>query len=247
MRAEIVTLFPDMVRAVLETSILGRAIAAGHLGVEITDLRQFGLGAYRRVDDIPYGGGAGMVLRPEPAFAAVEAVERRLGGPCRHLLPSPQGRPFTQAVAEDLAREPRPLLLLCGHYEGVDERVREGLDFEELSVGDYVLTGGELAALAILDAAARLVPGVLGDDRSARGDTFSQAAGRGLKHPQYTRPAVFRGMEVPEVLRSGDHAAIDRWRADAAHEATRAKRPDLALPAEGRTSAGDGQVPPGDG
>lgn len=230
MRAEIVTLFPDMVRAVLETSILGRAVAAGQLVCEVTDLRRFGLGHYRRVDDIPYGGGAGMVLRPEPAFAAVEAVERRLGAPCRRLLPSPQGRPFTQAVAEELAREPRPLLILCGHYEGVDERVRAGLEFEEISVGDYVLTGGELAALVILDAAVRLVPGVLGDDRSARGDTFSESAGRALKHPQYTRPPMFRGMEVPEVLRSGDHAAIDRWRAEASRAATRAKRPDLAPP-----------------
>jgi len=226
-RAEVVTLFPDMVRVVLETSILGRAIAAGHLSCGITDLRAFGLGAYRRVDDVPYGGGAGMVLKPEPVFAAVEAVEQRLGGPARRILTSPQGRPFTQALAEDLAREKRPLLILCGHYEGVDARVQEGLAFEEVSVGDYVLSGGELAALAMLDAAARLVPGVLGDARSAAEDTFSEAAGRTLKHPQYTRPPVFRGMEVPEVLRSGDHAAIARWRAEAARGATRAKRPDL--------------------
>jgi tRNA (guanine37-N1)-methyltransferase len=226
-RAEVVTLFPDMVRVVLETSILGRAVATGHLSCGITDLRSFGLGAYRRVDDVPYGGGAGMVLKPEPVFAAVEAVESRLGEPARHILTSPQGRPFTQALAEDLAREERPLLILCGHYEGVDERVREGLGFEEVSVGDYVLSGGELAALVILDAAARLVPGVLGDARSAAEDTFSEAAGRILKHPQYTRPPVFRGMAVPEVLRSGDHAAIARWRAEAARGATRAKRPDL--------------------
>jgi tRNA (guanine37-N1)-methyltransferase len=226
-RAEVVTLFPEMIRVVLEVSILGRARAAGHLTCGVTDLRQFGLGAYRRVDDIPYGGGAGMVLRPEPVYAAVEAVEGRLGESCRRILTSPQGRPFTQAFAEELAREERPLLILCGHYEGVDERVREGLAFEEVSVGDYVLTGGELAALVMLDAAARLVPGVLGDDRSALEDTFSEASGRGLKHPQYTRPPAFRGMLVPEVLRSGDHAAIARWRAEAARGATRAKRPDL--------------------
>lgn len=227
MRTEIVTLFPDMVRVVLETSILGRAVAAGHLTCTVTDLRQFGLGRYRRVDDIPYGGGAGMVLRPEPVFAAVEAVEGRLGGPARRILTSPQGRPFTQALAEELARETRPLLVLCGHYEGVDARVQEGLNFEEISIGDYVLSGGELAALVLLDAAVRLVPGVLGDERSAAEDTFSEASGRGLKHPQYTRPPVFRGMEVPEVLRSGNHAAIARWRAEAARGATRAKRPDL--------------------
>jgi len=226
-RAEVVTLFPDMVRVVLETSILGRAIAAGYLTCGVTDLRPFGLGAYRRVDDIPYGGGAGMVLRPEPVYAAVEAVEGRLGEPARRILPSPQGRPFTQRLAEELAREARPLLIVCGHYEGVDARVQEGLAFEEVSIGDYVLSGGELAALVLLDAAARLVPGVLGDERSAREDTFSEASGRGLKHPQYTRPPVFRGMAVPEVLRSGNHAAIARWRAEAAAGATRAKRPDL--------------------
>jgi tRNA (guanine37-N1)-methyltransferase len=227
-RAEVVTLFPDMVRVVLETSILGRAVAAGHLACGVTDLRAFGLGAYRRVDDIPYGGGAGMVLRPEPVYAAVEAVERREGGPWRRILTSPQGRPFTQALAEELAREARPLLILCGHYEGVDARVQEGLDFEEVSVGDYVLSGGELAALVMLDAVVRLVPGVLGDERSAREDTFSEASGRALKYPQYTRPPEFRGMSVPEVLRSGNHAAIARWRAEAAKGATRAKRPDLA-------------------
>jgi tRNA (guanine37-N1)-methyltransferase len=135
-RAEVVTLFPDMVRVVLQTSILGRAIAAGHLSCAITDLRPFGLGAYRRVDDMPYGGGAGMVLRPEPVYAAVEAVEGRLREPARRILTSPQGRPFTQALAEELARETRPLLILCGHYEGVDARVQEGLGFEEVSVGD---------------------------------------------------------------------------------------------------------------
>jgi len=231
-RAEVVTLFPDMVRVVLETSILGRAIAAGHLVCGITDLRPYGLGAYRRVDDVPYGGGAGMVLRPEPVYAAVEAVEGRLGEPTRRILTSPQGRPFTQAMAEELAREPRPLLILCGHYEGVDARVQEGLAFEEVSIGDYVLSGGELAALVMLDAAARLVPGVLGDARSAAEDTFSEASGRGLKHPQYTRPPVFRGMAVPEVLRSGNHAAIARWRAEAAQGATRAKRPDLGPEAD---------------
>jgi tRNA (guanine37-N1)-methyltransferase len=227
LHAEIVTLFPDLVRAGLRTSILGRAGAAGHLTWEITNLRDFGLGAYRRVDDEPYGGGPGMVLRPEPVFAAVEAVEERLGTPCRRLMPSPQGRRFDHRFAAELAAETRPLLFLCGHYEGVDERVRLGLEFEEVSIGDYVLTGGELPALVMLDAAVRLLEGVLGDARSAGSDTFAPGVEGILKYPQYTRPAEFRGMEVPAVLRSGNHAEVARWRREQSREATRAKRPDL--------------------
>lgn len=232
LHAEIVTLFPELVTAVLDASILGRARAAGHLTCGVTQLREFGLGAYRRVDDEPYGGGAGMVLRPEPVFAAVEAVEGRLGRPCRRLMPSPQGRRFDHRMAAGLAAETRPLLFLCGHYEGVDERVRLGLGFEEVSIGDYVLTGGELPALVMLDAAVRLLEGVLGDARSAAADTFAAGAEGLLKYPQYTRPAVFRGMEVPAVLRSGNHAEVERWRRERAREATRAKRPDL-LPGGG--------------
>jgi len=227
LHAEIVTLFPEVVAAVANASILGRAQAAGCFSCTVTALRDFGLGPYRRVDDAPYGGGAGMLLRPEPVFAAVEAVEERLGMACRRILPSPQGRPFDQPFAAELAREARPLLILCGHYEGVDERVRLGLGFEEVSIGDYVLTGGELPALVMLDAAVRLLEGALGDARSAATDTFSEAAGGVLKYPQYTRPASFRGMEVPEVLRSGNHAEIERWRREAATRATRSKRPDL--------------------
>jgi len=227
LHAEIVTLFPEFVTAGLQTSILGRAQAAGHFTCTVTDLREFGLGAYRRVDDEPYGGGAGMVLRPEPVFAAVEAAESRLGVPCRRLMPSPQGRPFDHRMAGELAAESRPLLFLCGHYEGVDERVRLGLGFEEVSIGDYVLTGGELPALVILDAAVRLLEGVLGDARSASDDTFAPGSEGILKYPQYTRPAAFRGMEVPAVLRSGNHAEVERWRREQSTAATRAKRPDL--------------------
>jgi len=233
LHAEILTLFPEVVTAVLEASIPGRARAAGRFSFAVTNLRDFGMGRYRRVDDEPYGGGAGMVLRPEPVFAAVEAVEAHLETPPRRLMPSPQGRPFDQEMAAGLAAETRPLLILCGHYEGVDERVRLGLGFEEVSIGDYVLTGGELPALVMLDAAVRLLEGVLGDARSAASDTFSRDAEGLLKYPQYTRPAVFRGMAVPEVLRSGNHAEIERWRREAAREATRAKRPDLLPGAHG--------------
>jgi tRNA (guanine37-N1)-methyltransferase len=230
--AEVITLFPEVVEAVAGASILGRAREAGRFTCTVTHLRDFGLGRYRRVDDEPYGGGAGMVLRPEPIFAAVAAVEDRLDRPCRRILPSPQGRRLDQALARELAEEERPLLILCGHYEGVDERVRLGLGFEEVSIGDYVLTGGELPALVMLDAAVRLLEGVLGDARSAASDTFSDEAGGMLKHPQYTRPAEFQGMRVPEVLLSGNHAEIERWRAEAARAATRDKRPDL-VPGEG--------------
>lgn len=230
MRAEIITLFPDMVRTVADTSILGRARAAGRLALTVTDLREFGLGRYRKVDDEPYGGGPGMVFRPEPVFTAVETAQARFAEPCRLLLPSPQGRRFDQRFAGELAAEAQPLIVLCGHYEGIDERVREGLPFEEVSVGDVVLTGGELPALVMLDAAVRLIAGVLGDDRSPERDTFSTGAEGLLKHPQYTRPAEFRGMRVPEVLLSGNHRQIEAWRREAGRKATRAKRPDLLEP-----------------
>ncbi|MBI5136169.1 MAG: tRNA (guanosine(37)-N1)-methyltransferase TrmD [Nitrospirae bacterium] len=227
MRAEIVTLFPEMVQAVLDASILGRAREAGRLATTITNLREFGLGRYRRVDDAPYGGGPGMIFRPEPVFAAVETVLARVAEPCRLILPSPQGRPFTQSLAAELAAEARPLLFLCGHYEGIDERILQGFAFEEVSLGDFVLTGGELPMLAMLDAAARLLPGVLGNADSAGADCFSEAVDGRLKYPQYTRPAVFRGMAVPDVLRSGHHLEIERWQRAEAARATREKRPDL--------------------
>lgn len=233
MRVEVITLFPEMVETVLGTSILGRAQDRGQLTCHVTSLREFGLGRYRRVDDSPYGGGPGMLFRPEPVFAAVEAAIERAGEPCRLLMPSPQGRRFDQSFAHQLAEEPRPMVILCGHYEGIDERVRQAFSFEEVSVGDVVLTGGEMPALVMLDAAVRLLGGVLGNEGSSAVDTFSEAAGGKLKFPQYTRPAEFRGMRVPDVLLSGHHLEIERWRAAEAARATREKRPDLLSDAEG--------------
>ena len=223
MRCEILTLFPEMVEAVLNASMLKRACDKGLLDVHIVNLRDYAEGPHKTADDAPYGGGAGMVLKPEPVFRAVDEL-RAKNDPCRMLLMSPQGRPFNQQLAEELANERRRLVFLCGHYEGIDERVRLGLAPEELSVGDYVLTGGELAALVVIDAAARLVPGVLGDPHSAEVDSFS---GSLLDYPHYTRPPIFRGMEVPEVLRSGNHQAIEAWRRVQALQNTYMKRPDL--------------------
>ena len=223
MRCEILTLFPEMVEAVLNASMLKRACDKGLLDVHIVNLRDYAEGPHKTADDAPYGGGAGMVLKPEPVFRAVDEL-RAKNDPCRMLLMSPQGRPFNQQLAEELANERRRLVFLCGHYEGIDERVRLGLAPEELSVGDYVLTGGELAALVVIDAAARLVPDVLGDPHSAEVDSFS---GSLLDYPHYTRPPIFRGMEVPEVLRSGNHQAIEAWRRAQALQNTYMKRPDL--------------------
>lgn len=228
MRCDILTLFPDMVEAVLGASILGRAREKGLLDVRVVNLRDYTEGRHKVADDYPYGGGAGMVLKPEPVFRAVDEL-RTTGDDLRLVLMSPQGRLFTQAMAEEFAREPRRLVFLCGHYEGIDERVRLGLAVEELSVGDYVLTGGELAALVVIDAAVRLIPGVLGDGQSAEADSFS---GSLLDYPHYTRPPEFRGMEVPEVLRSGNHQAIQAWRRAQAIRNTLTKRPDLLERAE---------------
>jgi len=230
-QVEVITLFPEMVASVLGTSILGRAQQGGQLSCRVTNLREFGLGRYRRVDDSPYGGGPGMLFRPEPVYAAVEAAIEaarvHTDAPCRLLMPSPQGRVFDQAFAQELATETRPMVILCGHYEGIDERVREGLGFEEVSVGDVVLTGGELPAMMMLDASVRFIDGVLGNAGSHGTDTFSDTVGGQLKDPQYTRPAEFRGMQVPEVLLSGHHLEIERWRAAESDKATREKRPDL--------------------
>ena len=223
MRCDILTLFPDMVEAVLDASILKRARAKGLLDVRVVNLRDYAEGRHKVADDYPYGGGAGMVLKPEPVFHAVDDI-RAQGDDYRLVMLSPQGRSFTQAVAEEFAQESRRLVLLCGHYEGIDERVRIGLAPEELSVGDYVLTGGELAALIVVDATARLIPGVLGDQRSAQADSFSASL---LDYPHYTRPPVFRGMDVPAILRSGNHQAIQAWRRAQAILITYAKRPDL--------------------
>ena len=223
MRCDVLTLFPDMVEAVLDASILKRARAKGLLNVRVINLRDYAEGRHKTADDAPYGGGAGMVLKPEPVFRAVEALQAE-GEALRLLMMSPQGRPFTQLLAHEYAKEPKRLVFLCGHYEGIDERVRLGLNPEEVSVGDFVLTGGELAALVILDAAARLIPGALGDDQSAQADSFSDSL---LDYSHYTRPPECRGLEVPEVLLSGNHQAIEAWRRAEALRNTLMKRPDL--------------------
>ncbi len=221
MKCDILTLFPDMVLPVLGQSILKRAQGKGLLDVRVHPLRDFTPDG--QADDYPYGGGPGMVLKPEPIYAAVERMQEERGD-VRIILPSPQGARFDQRVAESYAKESRSLLFICGHYEGVDARVKEGLPLEEVSVGDYVLTGGELAALVMIDAAVRLVPGVLGDPTSTSEESFSSSL---LEYPHYTRPAEFRGMAVPEVLVSGHHGAIRQWRRKQAILTTASIRPDL--------------------
>ena len=218
---EVLTLFPRMVRVPLEESILGKAQQGGLLRATVTDIRGYAEGRHRVTDDVPYGGGAGMVMKPEPLVAAIEDARKREAG-ARVVLLSPQGRRFTQAVAQEYARG--PLILVCGRYEGVDERVLRWID-EELSLGDFVLTGGEVAALAVVEAVARLQPGVLGNEESARHESFG-AAGL-LEGPQYTRPPEFRGLRVPDILLSGDHAKIAQWRHEQALSRTRERRPDL--------------------
>jgi tRNA (guanine37-N1)-methyltransferase len=220
-RIDVVTIFPGIFDSPLRESLLGRAIAAGLLDVRVHDLRDSTSDKHRQVDDESYGGGPGMVLKPEPVFAAVES----LGSDDRRtLLLSPAGRRLDQELARDLAAEPW-LVLICGRYEGVDERVVQGLPAEEVSIGDYVVAGGEVPALVVLEAVTRLVPGVIGRDESHEQDSFG-AQGL-LDHPHYTRPAEFRGMRVPEALLSGNHAEIERWRREAAVEKTRRNRPDL--------------------
>lgn len=219
MQIDVLTLFPEMFSP-LEHSIVGRARQRGIVNVRITDIRDFALDKHRIVDDAPYGGGPGMVMKPEPLFAALEAVAET--DEAHVILLDPQGTPFTQRRAWQLA-EKRHLVLLCGHYEGVDERVRTAVD-EELSIGDYVLTGGELAALVVIDAVVRLLSGALGQARSAQEDSFE---GGLLDHPHYTRPARFRDMDVPDVLLSGHHEEIRRWRRREALRRTMVRRPDL--------------------
>ncbi len=224
MNFDVVTLFPSMFQGPLDDGMLARARRGGRVGVRVHDLRRFGVGPQRQVDDAPFGGGPGMVLKPEPLFEAVSFVRARYPSQNeRVVLLSPQGCPFDHAVASRLAAFDR-VVLLCGRYEGVDERVRVGLADEEISAGDVVLTGGELPALMIIDAVTRLVPGVLGNAASAQTDSFATGL---LDFPSYTRPADYRGLSVPPVLLSGDHGAIERWRHDSARAATRDKRPDL--------------------
>lgn len=229
LRCDIITLFPDMVQPVLGQSMLKRAQEKSLLEVRVHNLRDYTEGRHQVADDTPYGGGAGMVMKAEPVFRVVEALRRqyeesRAGTSLRLLLPSPQGRPFTQRLAEEFRDERRRLVFVCGHYEGIDERVRLGLGPEEVSIGDYVLTGGELPALVMIDAAVRLIPGVLGDPESAERDSFAESL---LDYPHYTRPAELRGLPVPEVLLSGNHEAIRIWRRKEALRSTYRKRRDL--------------------
>lgn len=223
MRIEILTTFPGMIEAVAGESILGKARQKGLIDVEAVNLRDFTSDKHRTTDDAPFGGGPGMVMKPEPVFDAVEALISRRPGRARILLMTPQGRRFDQSMAEQLARESH-VIMICGRYEGVDERIREHLATDEVSIGDYVLTGGELAALVVLDAVARLLPGVLGDESSPESESFSSGL---LEYPQYTRPAEFRGYNVPEVLASGNHELIRKWRRAQALERTLERRPDL--------------------
>src|SRR5437763_1780468 len=207
MTFDIVTIFPAMIEQPLALGILGRAIDRGTLDVKVRDLRDFTYDRHRVVDDVPYGGGPGMLLKPEPIFRTLDAIEAERGQALTVILTSPQGKPFTQAEARRLSGLDH-VVLLCGRYEGVDERVRERVT-DELSIGDYVLTGGELPALVVLDAVARLVPGVVGDEQSVVEDSFSRGL---LDFPHYTRPAAFAALRVPDVLLSGNHAQIRRWR-----------------------------------
>jgi tRNA (guanine37-N1)-methyltransferase len=232
LRIEVFTIFPGLIEAYCDASVLGRARRSGVLDVTVRDLRAAASDPHRSVDDAPYGGGAGMVLAPEPVFAAVELFE-----PPRPLyLLSAAGRRFDQTMAAELARH--PFSLLCGRYEGVDQRIADHLVDGEISVGDYVLAGGELAALVVVEAVARLVPGVLGNEASRAEDSFTTGL---LEHPQYTRPAVFRGYAVPEVLRSGDHGRIARWRKAESLHRTLERRPDL-IAARGGLSRAEAQL-----
>lgn len=234
LRIDVLTLFPDLVEVFLGTALVGQARAAGLLELGAYDLRDWTRDRHRTVDDAPYGGGPGMLMKPEPLVRAIEdlAGPRGPGRRAHVVLLSPQGDLLTQARLEALAEQPH-LVLVCGRYEGVDQRVVDLVVDEELSIGDYVLCGGEVPAMAVIEGVARLVPGVLGNPESTRQESFG---GGILEGPQYTRPPEFRGLEVPAVLRSGDHAAIDRFRAEQARELTRRRRPDLlGEPAPGET------------
>jgi len=223
MRFDVFSLLPEVMQAYLQASILGRAQVAGLFEVHLHQLRDYTRDRHKTTDDEPFGGGGGMVMKPEPIFAAVESVLGEVFGQVPVLLLTPQGRLFNQRLAEKLAQEPR-LALICGRYEGVDERVREQLATDEISIGDYVLTGGEIPALIVIDAVVRLLPGVLGDAEATHKDSHANGL---LEYPHYTRPAEFRGWIVPEVLRGGDHARIDRWRREQSLLRTHLRRPDL--------------------
>jgi tRNA (guanine37-N1)-methyltransferase len=221
-KIDILTLFPEMFDAVLKSSILGKAIEKGILRVGVINIRDFSKDRHRRVDDYPYGGGAGMVMMPQPLYDAIKSVKDK-SPDARVVLTSPRGKPFDQEKARLLSKEPH-LVIVCGHYEGIDQRIIDTMVDEEISIGDYILTGGELPAMVIVDAVARLLPGAIGSPRSLEQESFTNGL---LEYPQYTRPADFLGMKVPEVLLSGNHKRIEEWRRRKAVEITRRIRPDL--------------------
>ncbi len=223
MQIDIMTLFPEMFEGVLNHSIMKRAQDREAFHYNYINFRDFTTNKHNKVDDYPYGGGAGLVLTPQPIFDAVEDIHRKSVTKPRVILMCPQGEPYTQKKAEELAEEEH-LVFICGHYEGYDERIRQELVTDEISIGDYVLTGGELGAMVVMDSVIRLLPGVLGNEQSAPEDSFSNGL---LEHPHYTRPADFRGKEVPEVLLSGNHARIDEWRHYQSLKRTYERRPDL--------------------
>ncbi len=223
MRIDILTLFPEMFHNVLENSILRIAQEKELVNFHLHNIRDFSNDKHKCVDDKPYGGGAGMVMKPEPVFNAVETVEAEEDLAPKKILLTPQGKTFDQNIAEDLSKEAR-LMMICGHYEGFDERIRSGIDVLEISIGDYVLTGGEIPAMAVIDAVVRLIPNVLGGNGSLQDESFTN---RTLEYPQYTRPAEFRGMRVPEILRSGNHKKVEEWRMKESVMRTQKKRPDL--------------------
>lgn len=226
MRIDVLTLFPEMFPAVLGSSILKRAAEGKIVEYRLTDIRTYTADKHGKVDDRPFGGGPGMVMACQPLFDAVQAVENEDPRTATRILLSPQGRPLSQKICETLAAKDR-LLLIAGHYEGIDERVIQRLAPLEISIGDYVLSGGELPALVLIDAVVRLIPGVLGHDESALHESFSPGSQRLLDHPHYTRPRVWDGMQTPDVLMSGDHRAIELWRKQQAMDRTRDRRPDL--------------------
>ncbi len=219
-RIDVLTLFPRMLDGFLAESILGKGLEKNLLSVSVHDIRSWSTDKHRTADDRPFGGGAGMVMKPEPVFAAIEQLQ---SPGCRRIYLTPDGVPFSPAIAQSLAKE-QHLVLLSGHYEGIDQRIRDSLIDMELSIGDYVLTNGTLAAAVVIDALSRFIPGVLGEEKSLTHESFT---GKLLDFPQYTRPAEFRGMSVPEVLLSGNHAEIEKWRSARALEKTRTVRPDL--------------------
>lgn len=223
MKIDILSLFPEMFEGVLQSSMMKKAQEKEAVEFHVTDFRDYSENKHRKVDDYPYGGGAGMVLKPEPLFAAVEAVKKEGNGKPRVVLLCPQGESFSQKKAEEFSKEEH-LIFICGHYEGYDERIRENLVTDEVSLGDFVLTGGEIAAMAVVDSVVRLLPDVLGNADSSVLDSFSTGL---LEHPQYTRPASFRGMDVPDVLLSGNHAKIEEWREEQALIRTFHRRKDL--------------------